>query len=349
MALLGKSDSEIDSYFGLESVLETDDGLEESYSDGKTSSEALYTSYSDLEIIRKDATEREITSLADLGAGISRLAFWFRYQNSKIRYQTYEYVKERVDCAKKAYHQKFGNADEVIFQYDLREDFPTDTQAFFLYLPVGETLRKIIQRLRISAETRETYLYVIESHGDLISNLKMFLPELKEIKKYKLTGLRHDPNLYVYSLICDHEIRFKQEALEKKALDAITRSNFFSLEELTFREIVLLIDFLVDFPVDHLHERLDELQFLIKEDRGEWVGTLKGFQHGALDNTLILNHPPRTISHAEMKGILHPKGRLKELIHQRRDALEKPFPRKIFLTPKKFVEFSDGHLESFSD
>lgn len=346
MALLDKTDAEIDQYFGLSSALISQSQTEETYADGLTSSEALYTSYKDLETIRKDCEDRGIKSLADLGAGISRMAFFFEEMKSSVEVSTYEIVEERVQTAKQAYASFFKREPRHIYQNDIKVcDFPK-RDAYFVYLPVGKTLRKIIHELKKATLGETRYLYVIESHGDLIPFLRDVLPELKLEATYPLTTKRHHPDLHVFSLRRnldqqDAEIKFIEEKLLK-----LDKENeiLFDKDRLSMAQLIPLLDEL---------EKKEDVQIIIEEEREDlgtthWIGDILAFENGARPGSLILCQPPRTISLESIVGFFIPEGKMKELIEKRKVAKQKPVPRKIFIRPELILELSDGSLHPIS-
>lgn len=346
MALLDKTDAEIDQYFGLSSALVSQSQTAETYADGLTSSEALYTSYKDLETIRKDCEDRGIKSLADLGAGISRMAFFFEEMKSSVEVSTYEIVEERVQTAKQAYASFFKREPRHIYQHDIKVcDFPK-RDAYFLYLPVGKTLRKIIHELKKATLDKTRYLYVVESHGDLIPFICDVLPELKLEAKYPLSTKRHHPDLHVFSFrrdIAHQELELNY--IEKTLFDLKkSKEVLLGKKRLSMAELIPLMDEL---------EKSDDVQIIIEEERMDigptyWIGDILGFENGAKPGSLILCQPPRTISLESINGFFIPEGKIKELIELRKLSKQKPVPRKIFIRPELILELSDGSLHPIS-
>ena len=88
------TDCELDATLGLKQAITCNGGIEksESYSDGSTGPNALYTSYRDYFSLYKDLRERRVKSFAELGAGISRSKLLFDLLKAPFKTSTYEYV-----------------------------------------------------------------------------------------------------------------------------------------------------------------------------------------------------------------------------------------------------------------
>jgi hypothetical protein len=210
------SAQEIDRRFGLPSCLEVSLDEEEAYGDGHTGPEALYTDYRDLLIIHNDLKEREITSFADLGAGNCRSKILFDFLHSPFISAAYEFAHERIEGAKKCYRQLNLKDEKNFFNQDLRKSDLSSYESFLLYLPVGETLDHVIEKLKVLSQRRAPLLYVIESHGDLIPYLEDRLPHLDLLKKEKLHGERHDPYLRIYRLKDSYAQIEREKDLQEK-------------------------------------------------------------------------------------------------------------------------------------
>lgn len=339
MALLDRTDSEIDQYFGLSPSLKSQHNIEETYTDGLTSAEALYTSYKDLDLIRKDAEKRNMRSLADLGSGISRMSFLFNETSSSVQCHCYEVVEERVLTAQEAFLKHFKHPAKGIHNHNLRKDLFPKHDAYFIYLPVGKSLRKIIRELK-KITHEEIILYVIESHGDLLSFLKTMLPELKVLETYSLNGKRHHPELHVFSYKRDLQLKKEEEDFIHESESQLQNKEkvlFSNQKPPTNGHILTLLDL--------LEEEKNHYQILIQDQvNQEWVGDLSGYQNGAREGTIDLLNPPRMIKLESVLGLINPQDDLIKLIQKRRDKKLQPLPRKIFLKPLKQVEYSDGSI-----
>lgn len=343
MALLEKPDSEIDQYFGLTPSLHSNLDYEETYSDGLTSSEALYTSYEDLNTIRLDAESRGLKSIGDLGSGISRICFLFNELKSSVEAYGHEVVKERVQNSQKAFQNHFKTEPLSIIKTNLRIDSLPHYESYFLYLPVGKTLRKIISQLKVRTE-EEVILYVIESHGDLLSFLKEMFPEIVLLKTYPLSKKRHNPELHVFSLKRTSSHQKEEKTFLEDSLTELKNNH-----EVLFKSRPIFSHLISLF--DYLEERFPNTQLLIEDGESQkiWVGDLCHFENGAREATLELKHPPRTISVENILGIHKPQEILIKLIEKRRDQTVNPLPRKIFLHPEKLIEYSDGSFKPFPE
>ncbi|MCR9206130.1 MAG: hypothetical protein NXH75_16220, partial [Halobacteriovoraceae bacterium] len=183
---------------------------------------------------------------------------------------------------------------------------------------------------------------------DLLSFLKTMLPELKVLETYPLHGKRHNPELHVFSYKRDLHLKEEEEEFIKETESLLKGQEivpFPTQPSPTLGNILTLLDL--------LEEKNDHYQILIKgqqdQDETEWIGDLLGFQNGAREGTLDLLNPPRMIKIDSILGIVNPQETLIKLILKRRDILQQPLPRKIFLKPHKQVEYSDGSVKDFPE
>lgn len=349
--LLKKSDAEIDDFFKLKPALlaELKDLTlrDETYHDGLTSSEALYTSYRDYNLVREDLEKRGVRSFADLGAGVSRSLLLFHYAKSPVDCSTYEVVAERVESAKVAFKETFKEDPTKIFIKDLSQSKLPEHDAYFIYLPVGKTLNKIISGLRSLPLEKEILLYVIESHGDLISYLRYRLPELREVDSISLSSKRHNPELKIYSF--KRSENFSKELIKKKKLaeEKIQVEREFVLKNTSYEIFLYLLE---EFSKTNTFA---DLQVKIREDwqgrEWHWIACAKGLSFGVSDETLESIFPPRILKYEKIISFYFPTEEERKFIQQRRKESSSPKAiRKIFLHPRRLLELRDGSLEQFS-
>ncbi len=201
-------DNDLDDFFQLD-IKNTENiikNLDESAYVG-LDPRALLTSYVDYYQILKSIEINE--TLVDLGAGYSRgsIISQFLKLGSCI---SLEYVKQRVLSAQNSLELINGDISSIRC-VDLREASIPDEKYYFLYFPKGPVLYKILMSLFELAKTSPRYLFVCESHGDVMEYLDMFSniekvaamdvsqPRHKnEIVKYKITPLPKELNYKEY-------------------------------------------------------------------------------------------------------------------------------------------------------
>lgn len=195
--LVSEFDKELDAHFGIEYY----DGEVKITSDDEPIykgllQEALMTSYLDYHQIFKDMQPGQI--FVDLGAGYCRGSLLATDKSYEIDCISIEVEPSRVQYAKKY----LGDNSQNIVLADLGDpsfELPT-CQAMLLYIPTGELLNKIIKKL-IMTGTEGSILYVIESHGDFIENLRFYQDMFVEVPSQLKTSIqRHDFKIYKFRL-----------------------------------------------------------------------------------------------------------------------------------------------------
>lgn len=337
-----KSSRELDKILGLKECLHSEfNDQEEAYSDGLTGSEALYTSYQDLLTIRQDLMERGLKDFADLGAGNCRSKILFDYLESPFKSTAYEFVPERIEEAINTYQQLDLKDAASFIEADLK-DCSLDTlgahDAFFIYLPVGPTLEKLVERFKELSLDKKLTLYVIESHGDLIDYLQDHLKPLRVLTKLELSSQRHLPELYVFELDdCGQQINEEKELL-KVATSELKNSGEFNLEGYGPREKLFLFKSTLNW---------EYLQLLIREDDFEWLACLEGWRYGIQKDTIETIHPYRIHYLTQIKAIVIPQKKVLPYIKERRDTFKPPLSsiRKIKIKPTIEIERANGTFE----
>ncbi len=329
---------EIDRRFGLPSCLEVSLDEEEAYGDGLTGAQALYTDYRDLLIIHNDLRERGLTSFADLGAGNCRSKILFDYLDSPFISAAYEFAHERIEGAKKCYRDLNLKDEKNFFNQDLRSCDLSSYESFLIYLPVGETLDHVIEKLKVMSLKSTPLLYVIESHGDLIPYLEDRLPHLHLLKKEELHGDRHDPFLRIYQLENSQAQIEREEALKEKATKASMDSGGFSLSGLKVWELWFIFS---------LFREDSYAQFLVREDNFKWLASVEKWTYGIQKDTLETHYPYRIHHLNQLQAILWPPSPFKEYVKERRDLFKPPLSalRKIIVSPKAALEFAGGEIQ----
>ncbi len=339
-ALEKYQDSEIDQSIGLTSPLKSkfQDKDKESYSDGLTGVDALFTSYQDFLTIHDDLIKRNLKSFGDLGAGNCRSKILFDLIQAPFSSVAFEFVPERISAARSCY-QSLGLTDnEGLIEADLKSYQLPQLDAYFIYLPVGETLKHIIHQLKNHSIKRVPFLYVIESHGDLINYLEDQLPTLKKLDELPLTGTRHNPNINVYQLSnCSEQLEREQELI-KKSQSALLSQKGFSLQNLSPWEKYFLFD---------TYQESSSLQFIVKEENSSWLASIEGWQYGIQQGTVETKFPYRIHRLEQLVAITEPPKAWVQFVKERRDTFKPPLSsiKKLIIAPKTALERANGDLE----
>lgn len=330
------SNEEIDRKLNLSPALEVSLSNEEAYGDGLTSAEALYTSYHDLLLIYEDLIKRKIKSFVDLGAGNCRSKILFDYLNASFQSTAIEFAKERIESAKKSHHSLgLDKFSEGFIGEDLRNCEFNYYDALFIYLPVGETLDSIISKLKEVSLTSPRILYVIESHGDLISYLQDHILSLELLEKKALHSERHDPSLYIFKLgNCQDQLN-REEELKEKADRLLKEEGGFLLHGLKDWEKWYLFS---------LYKENPHLQLLVNEENFKWLASVEKWQYGVVRGTLETAYPYRIHKLFQIEAVLSPTDIWLELVKERRDTFKPPLNalRKIIVSPHAMVEYAGG-------
>lgn len=170
--------------------------------------EALLTSYLDYHQIFKDMNQGE--TLIDLGAGYCRGSLLASDNTYKINCISIEIAKSRAQ-----YAVNYLKGKNIIIS-DLRnKDFKLPAcDAMFIYIPTGDILNKILTKF-IDSGTEGSILYVIESHGDFIDNLRFYQDMLVEIESPMKTSIqRHDSKIYKFRLTNLLRVKKKMESIQ---------------------------------------------------------------------------------------------------------------------------------------
>ncbi len=332
-----KSNQEIDEMLGIEDhALAPEDSQNYDpkifYTDGLTSSEALYTDYQDLLKMREILCELEVKSFCDLGAGIGRAKLLFDYLKSPFKSYSIEYVKERHLAGLMAHQKKSLPFSQGFINSDLSVKPAPTCDSYFIYLPVNDVLISIISFLEKKFTHKSCYLLAIESHGDLLSFLEKAHPFLKIIKKVPLKSKRHHDDLILYQWSPTAAFIKEKSALEKEIntipsplkITFTTQSQFWMLWKL-------------------LKDR-EHYQILVEDEQGLWLADLKDSQFGIQVDTIETKYPYRIIPLAEIRGFICPPKNWIGLIKERRLQRKGPLGemRKLFVSPFPQVEYSWG-------
>lgn len=187
-------DKELDHLFSLE-VEDNEQFLESDELYRGLDPRALLTSYIDYYQILSDIPQGE--TLYDLGAGLSRGSLISEYLKigKCVSVESYE---PRVLASKKSMNKINGNENYII-SADLKDFKIPKAYAYYLYFPKNDCLDIILKQLINIAKERETFLYVCESHGDLIPYIDS-LDEFEYISSFKSSLPRHNNAITKYKI-----------------------------------------------------------------------------------------------------------------------------------------------------
>jgi hypothetical protein len=217
--LVSQFDQKLDQEFGI--TYEVQEKLinatgEELYRDHNH--EALLTSYLDYHQIFLDMGPNK--TLIDLGAGYCRGSLLALDPQYKVRCLSYELAKSRIEGALKHSHD--------IFNQDITDEnfVLPKCEALFLYMPTGKILNSILKKI-IKSTLENCVLYVIESHGDFVDNLRFYSDFLVEMdSELKVSTQRHASKIYKFKLT--------NLDLAKNMLTTVKRNDFSNLALLPY-------------------------------------------------------------------------------------------------------------------
>lgn len=190
--------------------------------------EALYTSIKDWEkILTWVQTNSPQSKLIDLGAGEARgtllasthfkeLSVTSIEANSERFQHTINYLKERELYQNNIISDDFLNTD--LTSYD----------CFFLYLPVGESLYQIFEKL--TELKKEISIIAIESHGDLLPFIEDYF-DIQPQEKIPLTDSRHNEFAHIYQIRNFKRNKLQKILLKRRSDDEILVEEFHPTEK----------------------------------------------------------------------------------------------------------------------
>src|SRR5690606_35107278 len=193
-------DRELDLYFGIDISIEDQMKSQKDYfytNENHLEQAALNTSYFDFYQILKNLPKN--STIVDLGAGYARMALLNKLFNFGHRVVSIEGVGERLEAAKKY----CGKEEDFLVQDMLHESFSLpEADAYFLYLPTGEVLEKILSHFLQMARRKQFRIYAIESHGNLIDHLWLNQAWMYDEEIDLVTSLpRHKEKIYSFYTI----------------------------------------------------------------------------------------------------------------------------------------------------
>jgi hypothetical protein len=340
-----EANRKIDQLFSLD-LEKIEQGLlaPENHSDDETyrgqylPPDALYTSYRDLYTIFKEIHSLKINSFIDVGAGIGRSKLLMDALQAPWKSVVIEKVKERIQAGEEA-AKKAQLSTDGFLNRELRGHPLPFASSFLIYLPTGQTLYSLLDKLKKMATAHMVSLFVIESHGDLIKYIQESCSWLEYKKELPLHGQRHCPSIFLFQSIPQSKI--KEEIIHQgnlwynvqKELNKKGRSNFRSLSsnEKWFLMLKLINN--------------EELELHIQEDNFTWLGSPKSWSPSIDPNHFELAYPFRIVHIQSILEIIRPHPDLQKWREERFSPTTSPFVRKIILAPEAKVEFSDGSFK----
>lgn len=267
-----------------------------------------------VDILRILAPLPNFSTIADIGSAHSLMSICSNLLDYNFEVISIEPIQERFTSALNINEVLGGKHTFVTTHF---EDISNETRFdyAFLYLPSGNVIEKILQKLH-DLSTPPKSILVIESHGDLIPRLDLH-PSLTNKKVHCLLKFpRHDSNCYIYDF-------------SPGALDSF---NIF-LKDLYSNQFVLVN----------------------QDSRGQWIASLKDvyvFFESTKNFIIECTYPPRTFKSSvntfekiKLMDIKRLDQRCTTLISNLEDnqKYDGKFLRKIYLD-KTICELSDGSL-----
>lgn len=156
---------------------------------------ALLTSYIDYYQILEDVPKGE--ELVDVGAGYCRGTILSEFLGLN-KCHSIEIVKERITEAFDAI-SNFSGDTSLLLNQDLSTCTLPEAYGYFLYFPKGEILYRILSQLFELSKHQDCFLYVCESHGDMLDYLNMF-SSITQVKSFKVSQPRHSDQIVKYEI-----------------------------------------------------------------------------------------------------------------------------------------------------
>lgn len=322
-----QNEAEALQYFGLlheeiESAISSLHlGNEESYVGHGLTAEALYTSFADYHQMLTHPLIKSSDRFVDVGAGICKGSLLAQALNLPIEVVSLELVSERVEAAKAAANVR-GFKTNSFIQSDLLRDKLPKAKHYFIYLPTGILLTKVLRELGEYAREFDFHVWCIESHGDLVPTLKNLAPWLElESDQDQLFSLRHDPSLYI----------FKSTQRREYARELFQFQNKLCHE---------------------LSQNMSDAQIVVSDrDLGgaedyQWLASIEGLSMGVRPGTLQAHYPDREFAWDKIENVLcRCEKKYAHWIKARAESTS--FAnlgevRKIIISPTARIEFSSG-------
>jgi len=177
-------------------------GLLETYAGDQLLPEALYTSEEDAQSILAVLDLKAGDRVIDLGCGIGTLLLTGSRLYPQVDFVGVELVEERLNVARECARElKLQNLD--LIQGHLSEIKIPRADVYFIYLATGKTYSHIINQLLKESSSRKFKIVAIESHGDLLPDLKS-RNWLKELQSVSLQSERHTPDALIFESLKNH-------------------------------------------------------------------------------------------------------------------------------------------------
>jgi len=301
----------------------------ESYISEALECQALNTSYLDFIQIFSYLNLTEKDHFIDIGAGYGRSALLINLLYPQAQVTAIEHVKERVEVAKNVGRSLQLPTSSFHCQDILDKDYSLPLgNYYFLYLPLGKLLHKVLYDLKAKALQNHFTLVVIESHGELVNRLKKesWLDEVQT----NLTTIapRHDDKIYLF------KSNSKELANGQSKLQSL-EDKFFSSKS--------------SFQIEIKDKDLNNDQQYI------WSASSQNMIFNLIDSDKVcidLSTPPRTINIEQIQSFeskkVPPFYKEREenneiiLRLKNEDSAKKAgWIRKIIIHPKMIIEFSE--------
>ncbi len=335
-----RSDAALDTFFGVRPVTDVArEGAEELYLQGLTP-EALYTSYHDLLAPMQWLHSQGARRWCDLGCGVGRTCLLWSWLFPDGESVGVEMVPERLEEARSSARGK-NLANTLWVEGDFASHAFTlpPADVYFLYLATGPALDALLGKLK--REAPGAWVVVVESHGDLRPRLQWegwwLSPHLQ---RFPLSSHRHDPWMAFYRVAPHAVVAALEQSWQAQAgiLPAELEKH--------------------PSPLGYLLSKSNHTGWeLVVEEKGEmWTMDTLGLRwHDAV--TVQGAHPPRQVAWGSVRVGLRqiPETEpYRQWVRWRRAGTRLGYQtrigqsgqgilRKIVLSPRMSLEFSDGN------
>ncbi|MBT3980621.1 MAG: hypothetical protein HOE90_04660 [Bacteriovoracaceae bacterium] len=328
-------------HYQIESTVSSED--KDCYGEAPLDPRAIYTSYLDFFNIAKKLDFNQGGSFVDLGAGVGRSKLLYSFIYPQLKVICIEKMQGRLKACEKSLSY-FGLDTTGLICGDLNEIEIPVADYYFIYLPAGKMLNRVLGELKKIAKSKPFTLIAIESHGDLFDKLEKFAPWLTRKDSHLQTALeRHNNNIHFY------------QPLESKEMDVYLKE-----EQDVFKKFMEVLKAegriqLTDIPKVYRHNFIlslsgrNDIELVIKDrsigDNEDhlWLASTTDIETSLLKDHYHSRFPSRDFRVKQIYKIIMAPPELKLWRGLRfRDAefMDFGLVRKILIYPHVQIEFS---------